>query len=101
MQQNFGKNFRLHLQESGVFEMEVVEVFELILRVHQTERYRIKSIENNAVVFLLHIAANLVRPGTSFPSTHLPAPFTCRLYKGLTNEFDLYRLEWINVKSKN
>jgi hypothetical protein len=85
--------------------MEVVELSELVLRVHQTERYRIKSIENNAIDFALSIAANLVRPlakhikrtpyGTSFPSTYLPAPFTSRLYKGLTNEFDFYRLEWI------
>jgi hypothetical protein len=46
----------------GCFEMEVVELFELVLRVHQTERYRIKSIENNAIDFAFRIAANLIRP---------------------------------------
>jgi hypothetical protein len=47
MQQNFGKNFRLYLQESGVFEMEEVELSELVLRVHQTERDRINPYPAN------------------------------------------------------
>jgi hypothetical protein len=78
MQQNFGRNFCLHLQESGVLEKEGVELSELVLRVHQTERYHIKRTENNAIDFSLRIATHLVRPlaehikhtpyGTSFPS---------------------------------
>lgn len=78
IQQNFGRNFCLHLQESGVLEKEGVELSELVLRVHQTERYHIKRTENNAIDFALRIATNLVRTlaehikrtpyGTSFPS---------------------------------
>jgi len=81
MQQDFGRNFRLHLQESGVLEMEGVELSELVLRVLQTERYHIKRTENNAIDFALRIGVNFVRPfaehikctpyGTSFPSTCL------------------------------
>jgi len=75
------RNFRLHLEENGVLEMGRVEFFELVLGVHQTERYHIKRTENNAIDFALRVAANLVRPfakhikctpyGTSFPSTCL------------------------------
>ena len=117
MQQNFGRNFCFHLQESGVLEMEGVELSELVLRVHQTERYHIKRTENNAIDFELRMAANLIRLlaehikrtpyGTSFPSTCLQ--LLCpEILNGLgwnlifivytislTNEFDFYRLEWI------
>jgi len=61
--------------------MEKVELFELELHVHKTERYRIKRAENNAIDFALRTAANLVGPlakhimrtpyGTSHPSTCL------------------------------
>jgi hypothetical protein len=83
--------------------MKKVELFELELHVHKTERYRIKRAENNAIDFALRTAANLVGPlakhimRTPYGShIHLPAytlyvPFIQRL----TNEFDFCRLEWI------
>ena len=37
--------------------MERVELFELVLRVHQTERYHIRT-ENSVIDFKLRVAAN-------------------------------------------